>query len=147
MLLGLICNRFKPAEIKKANKLWTSEDIFARKELIIPTSHNHLQHQQSRIPLSMDTIPPEKKSLVHKFMEITQRDEKFSFQFLVDRKWNFVQALTVYYSQEGSGGKAVDSESDNALDSKSLKEEEDEIWEEKSNHHAKIHPPMSEGKR
>jgi LysM repeat protein len=130
-----------PAEIKKANKLWTNEDIFGRKELVIPISHEQYLLQQTRTPLTLDTITPEKKKLVHKFMEITQCGEEYAFQFLVDKKWNFLQAVTVYYSQDGAGANFETNLKEEVVDSKSLKEETDEIWLDNQ-----ITPPKAEGK-
>jgi len=111
------------SDIKKTNKIWTNRDIFARKELIIPVTPEQYMKYQAEKKASGELSSVDKQNLITKFVEITQCQTEFARHFLVEKAWNFEEALSMYYVQESAtGGTTTDTQ--NA-------EKGEEIWEDK----------------
>jgi len=91
-------------EIKKINKMWTGDDIFSRKEIMIPTTLEIFLKHQSSIPQSYQTSQPPKfekrMDLMKKFSEIANCDEKIAKYFLEAKNYNFTKALGMYFTEQ-----------------------------------------------
>jgi len=95
-------------DLKKKNRLWTQDDIFARKELIIPIStEDYLKYQSQQAtkgsnPSSSsfsDFSNERKKEMVTKFIEMTNCDEGLAVYFLEQKNFNFTKALGMFHAQ------------------------------------------------
>jgi len=90
-------------DIKKINKLWTSEDIFSRKEILIPTTMEDFLRHQSTLPAAQTAQPPkfeQRVDLIKKFMEISHCDEMIATYFLESKNYNFTKALGMYFAEQ-----------------------------------------------
>jgi len=131
------------SDIKKVNRLWTNDELFARKEIVIPTStEEFLKYQSTLNPTlrsdkasSQDYSSLDKKGQISKFMEIASCEPEIAYYYLVEKNWNFSRALGFYFSQLEGGSDSSDLETvkRKSLDEKqrrALKDEMEEIWEE-----------------
>jgi len=147
------------SDIKKVNRLWTNEEVFARKEIIIPTNTEQFLKYQSELnpTLRSDKVQSQdysyldRKGEINKFIEITACEPEVAYYYLVEKNWNFTRALGFYFSQLEGGSDGSDMETKRkSLDEKqrkALKEEMEEIWEEPAsikNGKNKLDPPLEE---
>lgn len=102
------------SEIKRVNKLWRNDDMFARKDLVIPTTmeaYMELQSGQtspsgSNRASSNSTQRPsgasrlgQRDESIRKFMDIVRCDEDVARHYLDLKKFNFAKALGFYYTE------------------------------------------------
>jgi len=93
------------ADIKRINKIWGNNDLFARKEIIIPTTMDaYLAFSAKQSTSGTRSTPPPKgldkrDETIKKFMEIAQCDKDIARHYLEEKKWNFAKALGFYYSE------------------------------------------------
>jgi len=94
--------------LKKVNKLWRNDDMFARKDLIIPiTMQQYLAKQND----SETSTAPKNPTLfkidetINKFMEIAKCDKDVAKHYLEIKNWNFTKALGFYFSEQEANSK------------------------------------------
>jgi len=97
------------SDIKKINKLWGNEDIFARKEIYIPTTMEHFQsiakqHPQTGLKeKNLDltkNFDQKKPDIIKQFVEITHCEEKVAQHYLEEKNYNFTKALGSYFTEQ-----------------------------------------------
>jgi len=145
------------SHIKKVNRLWKNDELFARKEIIIPTSiDTFLNHQTTNatqrsgkeVRTSLDYSSINKKELINKFVEIAACEPEEALYYLGEKNWDFTQALGYYFSN-GSDGSDVETKrkSFDGSQRRALKEEIEEIWEEPTTKNQKEKGPPLEDMR
>eukprot|EP01114_Cavostelium_apophysatum_P019194 TRINITY_DN6117_c0_g1_i1.p1 TRINITY_DN6117_c0_g1~~TRINITY_DN6117_c0_g1_i1.p1 ORF type:complete len:319 (+),score=70.01 TRINITY_DN6117_c0_g1_i1:106-1062(+) len=98
------------ADLKRVNKLWRNDDMFARKELIIPTSMETYLKRQPAVPTNNAKSLPasnrfgQKRAAEEKFVGITQCDLDVARHYLELKKYDFTKALEFYFAEKDGQG-------------------------------------------
>jgi len=96
--------------LKKVNKLWRNDDMFARKDLIIPITMEQFisksKQYEQEIPSTPKTLNSMKMNeLIHKFMDIAKCEEDVAKHYLETKNYNFTKALGFYFSEQDANSK------------------------------------------
>lgn len=93
------------ADLKRINRLWTKDDLFGRKQIIIPlTSEQLLQlkaEEAEKMKEQQEKIEAKQIETIKQFCEATGCEPDIAKFFLSQKSWNLTKALTVYHTQAG----------------------------------------------
>jgi LysM repeat protein len=89
------------ADLKRINKLWNQNDIFGRKELIIPiSSEDFIKYQALHPNRVVQELTSEKiEEMILKFVQMTSCDPSLAKFFLEQKNYNFTKALGMFHRQ------------------------------------------------
>ena len=83
------------------NRLWTKEDMFAKREIIIPTTEENYLQYKSQQSLSQSPVQDAKlEELIDQFISSTElRDREFANFLLRENSFNLTKAILAYENQ------------------------------------------------
>jgi len=125
------------SDIKKINRLWNNEDIFALKQVVIPTTNEEYLNFQAAQALNtkttknisiLESLSADQKSLITKFMDVASCEPDIAQSYLVQKNWDYSKALALFYSQQDSDGSDEETKRKH-LDEKARKIRQDEMEE------------------
>jgi len=125
------------SDIKKINRLWNNEDIFALKQVVIPTTNEEYLNFQAAQALNtkssknlsiLESVSADQKSLITKFMDVASCEPDIAQSYLVQKNWNYSKALALFYSQQDSDGSDEETKKKH-LEDKARKIRQDEMEE------------------
>jgi len=122
------------ADIKKLNRLWTNNDLFSRKEILIPISAEGFMEMKEQSPRSKS--PPynnqfairKKAQLTEKFVTITKCEDDLAQFFLESNNWNFSKALGSYHQQTNTSSQSEKDKNKEVKKPKQRMTEDEDIW-------------------
>jgi len=94
--------------IRKINKFWIDEDIYGKKEVLIPTTLKEFLAHESRQQLERNQAAPtirvsptedgKRSELITKFASIARCNGDVALYYLEQRNYNFTKALGLFFS-------------------------------------------------